>query len=94
MLARSNPDTCEHIFSRGVYPWVLSVWGYLPSLVGFSVAQWIVIVAIVSIACMLIYYIVHIVTRSGQRLRYLYRMVTSFLPSPPSRSSCTPRSAD
>lgn len=79
MLARSNPDTCEHIFSRGVYPWVSSVWGYLPSLTSFSVAQWIVIIAVVSIACMLIYYIVHIVTRSGQRLRYLYRMVTSFL---------------
>ena len=79
ILARANPDTCEHIFSRGVYPWISSVWGYLPSLVGFSVAQWVVIIAVVSIACMLIYYIVHIVTRSGQRLRYLYRMATSFL---------------
>ena len=79
MLARSNPDTCEHIFSRGVYPWVSGVWGYLPSLVGFSVAQWVVVITVVSIACMLIYYIVHIVTRSGQRLRYLYRLVTSFL---------------
>lgn len=79
MLARANPDACEHIFSRGVYPWISSVWGYLPSLTSFSVAQWVVVVAVVSIACMLIYYIVHIVTRSGQRLRYLYRMVTSFL---------------
>lgn len=79
MLARANPDTCEHVFSRGAYPWVSSVWGYLPSLTSFSVAQWVVIIAVVSIACMLIYYIVRIVTRSGQRLRYLYRMVTSLL---------------
>lgn len=79
MLARANPDACEHVFSRGVYPWISSVWGYLPSLTSFSVAQWVVIIAVVSIACMLIYYITRIVTRGGQRLRYLYRMVTSLL---------------
>lgn len=79
MLARANPDACEHIFSRGVYPWISSVWGYLPSLVGFSVAQWVVIIAVVSIACMLIYYIMRIITRRGERLRYLYRIVTSLL---------------
>lgn len=77
MLARANPDACEHVFSRGVYPWVSSVWGYLPSLTSFSVAQWVVIIAVVSIACMLIYYIVHIIRRGGERLRYLYRLITS-----------------
>lgn len=63
MLARANPDACEHIFSRGVYPWISSVWGYLPSLTSFSVAQWVVVIAVVSIACMLIYYIVRIIGR-------------------------------
>lgn len=79
MLARANPDVCEHVFSRNVYPLVSSIWGYLPSLVSFSVAQWVVIIVVVSIACMLIYYIVRIIGRGGERLRYLYRMVTSFL---------------
>lgn len=79
MLARANPDACEHIFSRGVYPWVSSVWGYLPSLTSFSVAQWVVVIAVVSIACTLIYYIMRIITRRGERLRYLYRIVTSLL---------------
>lgn len=79
LLARANPDTCEHLFSRTVYPWVSSVWGYLPSLVGFSVAQWVVIIAVVSIAWMLIHYIVRIIKRSGERLRYLYRLVVSVL---------------
>lgn len=77
MLARANPDACEHVFSRGVYPWVSSAWGYLPSLTSFSVAQWVVIIAVVSIACMLIYYIMRIITRRGERLRYLYRLITS-----------------
>lgn len=79
MLARANSDACEHIFSRGVYPWISSVWGYLPSLTSFSVAQWVVVIAVVSIACMLIYYIMRIITRRGERLRYLYRIVTSLL---------------
>ena len=79
MLARANPDTCEHLFSRSVYPWVSSLWGYLPSLVGFSVAQWVVIIAIVSIACMLVYYIMRIIRRGGERLHYLYRLVMSVL---------------
>ncbi len=77
MLARANPDACEYVFSRGVYPWISSVWGYLPSLVGFSVAQWVVVIAVVSIACMLIYYIMRIITRRDERLRYLYRLITS-----------------
>lgn len=77
MLARANPDACEHVFSRGVYPWISSVWGYLPSLTSFSVAQWVVVIAVVSIACMLIYYIMRIITRRGERLRYLYRLITS-----------------
>lgn len=79
MLARANPDVCEHVFSRNVYPLVSSIWGYLPSLVSFSVAQWVVIIVVVSIACMLIYYIMRIITRRGERLRYLYRIVTSLL---------------
>ena len=79
VLARSNPDACEHVFSRSVYPAVSSVFGYLPSLTGISVAQWVVIIAVISIACMLIYYIVRIIRRSGERLRYLYRLVTSVI---------------
>ena len=55
MLARANPDACEELFSRGAYPWISSVWGYLPSLVGFSMAQWVVIVAVILVICMIVH---------------------------------------
>ena len=79
MLARANPDACEELFSRGAYPWISSVWGYLPSLVGFSMAQWVVIVAVILVICMIVHYIMRIITRRGERLRYLYRLITSAL---------------
>lgn len=79
MLARANPDACEELFSRGAYPWISSVWGYLPSLVGFSMAQWVVIVAVILVICMIVHYIMRIITRRGGRLRYLYRLITSAL---------------
>ena len=79
MLARANPDACEELFSRGAYPWISSVWGYLPSLVGFSIAQWVLIIAIILVICMFVHYIIRIITRRGERLRYLYRLITSAL---------------
>ena len=79
MLARANPDACEHVFSRGIYPVFSSIWGYLPSLVGFSVAQWVVIIAVVAVIWMLVHYVRRIVTRNGERLRFLFRLVTSLL---------------
>lgn len=79
VIARGNPEACEQTFSRGIYPWVSSVWGYLPSLTSISVAQWVVIGAVVLFACMLIYFTVRIVKRKGERLKYLYRLVTSIL---------------
>lgn len=79
MLARANPDACEELFSRGAYPWISSVWGYLPSLVGFSMAQWVVIAAVVLVICMFVHYIIRIITRRGERLRYLYHLITSVL---------------
>lgn len=79
LLARNDPDACEHVFSRTIYPIISSAWGYLPSLVGVSVAQWVVIAIIALVVLMLVYYIARIVTRGGMRLHYLYRMIMSLL---------------
>lgn len=79
MLARANPDACEHIFSRGVYPWSRA---YGATCRRSSASRWhsgSSLLLLYQLHGMLIYYIVRIIGRGGERLRYLYRMVTSFL---------------
>lgn len=39
--ARQHPDWAEHVYAQGVYPALSSVVGFLPSLVSFSVAEWV-----------------------------------------------------
>ena len=39
--ARKYPDWAEHVYAQGVYPALSSVVGFLPSLVSFSVAEWV-----------------------------------------------------
>ena len=37
-VASANPSLTETWFSRGIYPWLSSAWGFPPSLAPFSVA--------------------------------------------------------
>ena len=39
--ARKYPDWAEHVYAQGVYPALSNVVGFLPSLVSFSVAEWV-----------------------------------------------------
>lgn len=79
MLARSNPDSCESVFSCGVYPWLSSAVAFLPGFVSFSVAQWVVILAVFLVVAMLVYYVVQVFRKRGKRLTYLYRLLMSAL---------------
>ncbi|MCI8468667.1 MAG: DUF3810 domain-containing protein [Eggerthellaceae bacterium] len=47
--ARANPDVIEALFSRGVYPWLSSAVALVPSLVGFSVAEWAALAFVVAL---------------------------------------------
>lgn len=38
--AQHNPNWAEQVYSQGVYPWLSSAVGFLPSLASFSVAEW------------------------------------------------------
>lgn len=79
LLARNNPDACEHVFSRGIYPWLSSAVAFVPGFVSFSVAQWVVVVACVLVIAMLLYYLIRIIRERGMRLRYAYRLIMSVL---------------
>lgn len=79
VLARSNPESCESVFSRGIYPWLSSAVAFLPGFVSFSVAQWVVILAALLIVAMLVYYAVQVLKKRGKRLTYLYRLFMSVL---------------
>ena len=78
-LAPMNPATTEALFSRGLYLWWSSAWGFLPSLVPFSVAQWVVVAALVLIAVFIIYYIIRLVRGKGERTLILWRAMGTAL---------------
>lgn len=79
LLARSNSNACEDVFSRGIYPWLSSGIAFVTGFFTISIAQWFVILAAILIIAMLAYYIVRIVRKRGSRLRYLYRFVMSVI---------------
>lgn len=79
ILARGNAQACEQVFSRGIYPWLSSAIAFLPGFVSFSVAQWFVILAVPLVVSMLAYYVVQVIRKSGMRLRFLFRLLTSTL---------------
>ncbi len=66
-VASANPSLTETWFSRGVYPWLSSAWGFLPSLAPFSVAQWVVVAALAFCVGWLVFYLVAFVRGRGRR---------------------------
>ena len=78
-LASANPSLTEAWFSRGVYPWLSSAWGFLPSLAPFSVAQWVVVAALAFCIGWLGFYLVAFVRGRGRRRFVLWRALTTML---------------
>lgn len=78
-VASANPSLTEAWFSRGVYPWLSSAWGFLPSLAPFSVAQWVVVAALAFCIGWLGFYLVAFARGHGRRRFVLWRALTTML---------------
>ncbi len=78
-LAQISPQATEAIFSRSIYPWWSSAWGFLPSLVSFSVAQWVVVAALFAVVAFVIYYAIQLMRGRGKRLLVLWRAIATAL---------------
>lgn len=70
--ARANPDAAEW-YARAVYPALSSVVGFLPSLVRFSVAEWVAALFLLFCLGYLIFCIRKLVVSKGARLMVAYR---------------------
>ena len=76
-LAQLSPTVTEMVYARGIYPWLSSIWGFLPSLVSWSVAQWVVVAALAFCAGWLVFYIVALVRGRGKRGLVLWKALTT-----------------
>lgn len=70
--ARANPDAAEW-YARAVYPALSSVVGFLPSLVRFSVAEWVAALFLLFCLGYLVCCIRKLVVSKGARLMAAYR---------------------
>lgn len=76
-LAQLSPAVTEAVYARGIYPWLSSAWGFLPSLVSWSVAQWVVVAALAFCAGWLVFYTVALVRGRGKRGLVLWKALTT-----------------
>ncbi|MCR2037492.1 DUF3810 domain-containing protein [Adlercreutzia caecimuris] len=76
-LAQLSPTVTEMVYARGIYPWLSSIWGFLPSLVSWSAAQWVVVAALAFCAGWLVFYIVALVHGRGKRGLVLWKALTT-----------------
>ena len=72
MVARANPDAAEW-YSQAVYPVLSSVVGFLPSLVRFSVAEWVTALFLLFCVGYLVSCVRTLVVSKGARLMAAYR---------------------
>lgn len=79
LLAQAHPGVTDAVFSRGVYPWLSSVWGFLPSLVPFSVAQWVVVAFLLACLFYLAWFGRALVKEKGERRFVLWRALATAL---------------
>ncbi|WP_241963770.1 DUF3810 domain-containing protein [Gordonibacter sp. 28C] len=74
LLAQGHPDWAE-AYGRTVYPALSSAVGFLPSLVGFSVAEWAAGLFLLFCLGYVAYYVRKIVVGKGERGLIAYRAV-------------------
>lgn len=66
LYAQQNPAWTEQVYSQTVYPALSSVVGFLPSLVRFSLTEWVILLFIVGCVGYVAYY-VRAVVKGGAR---------------------------
>ena len=74
MVARANPDAAEW-YTQAVYPVLSSVVGFLPSLVRFSVTEWVTALFLLFCVGYLVSCIRTFIVSKGERLMVAYRSV-------------------
>ena len=57
IFAQAHPDWTEQVYSQSVYPVVSTAVGFVPSLVGFSVAEWVVVLFVLFCLAYVAYYV-------------------------------------
>lgn len=78
LYAQANPEWAE-FYGSTVYPLLSSVVAFVPSLVGFSVAEWVVAAFVLFCVGYVIYYVRAIVVSEGERGMVAYRGVMGAL---------------
>lgn len=78
-FAKLHPEATEAIYSRSIYPKLMAVVGWLPSFVGFSVAEWLVVGFFAGCLGVLGYYLIQLIKGRERRLLVIYRLVTAAL---------------
>lgn len=73
--AQYNPCWAEQVYSRSVYPVLSTAVGYLPSLVGFSLSEWLVVLFLLFCLGYVVYYIRKVIISKDRRSITAYRGV-------------------
>ena len=71
--AQYNPDWTEQVYSRSVYPVLSAAVGFLPSLVGFSVTEWLVVLFLLFCLGYIVYYVGKVIKSKEGRGMTAYR---------------------
>lgn len=72
--AQHHPDWAEQ-YSRSVYPVLSNAVGFLPSLVKFSVGEWLVVLVLLFLLLYIVYYGRQVIISKGTRWMEVYRGV-------------------
>lgn len=78
-LAQNYPDVTERVYSRSIYPQLVKLVGWLPSLVGFSVAEGLVVIFFIGCLLLASYYLWQLVKGVKKRGLVVYHFLTAAL---------------
>ncbi|MEY8562335.1 DUF3810 domain-containing protein [Eggerthellaceae bacterium 3-80] len=78
-LFSSNPSLTEFVYSRSIFPTLSTVVGFLPSLVSFSVAEWVVLLFLVFCLAYIAYWIVQLIRKKDERGFQVYKAFVGVL---------------
>ncbi|MGM0215820.1 DUF3810 domain-containing protein [Enterococcus sp. AZ109] len=77
--ARLHPAWTESVFSLKIYPVLANIVGFLPSLVSFSVTEWLVLLFIAACLSVCIFSVHKFIVTKNERRMIVYRGVVSVL---------------
>ena len=78
-LFSANPTFTEHVYSRCIFPILSTVVGFLPSLVSFSVAEWVVLAFLLFCVGYITYWVIQIIRKKGERGFQVYKALVGAL---------------